>query len=91
MFEHGEKIIHVDPWTKVGNYASLPKADLVLITHHHRDHLDAVALEQIKKDNAITVMPPKCAEEIKNRYESPPILMTSGDKKTLCGFRNNFV
>ena len=28
MFEHGEKIIHVDPWTKVGNYASLPKAEI---------------------------------------------------------------
>ncbi len=86
MFEHGEKIIHVDPWTKVGDYASLPKADLVLITHHHSDHLDTVALEQIKKDNTITVMPPKCAEKIKNLYESSPILMTNGDKKTLYGF-----
>ncbi|MDX9964184.1 MAG: hypothetical protein RBS41_10310, partial [Desulfobacter postgatei] len=33
MFEHGEKIIHVDPWTKVGDYASLPKADLVPSAH----------------------------------------------------------
>ena len=40
MFEHGGKILHVDPWTEVGNYTSLPKADLILITHHHRDHFD---------------------------------------------------
>jgi L-ascorbate metabolism protein UlaG (beta-lactamase superfamily) len=85
MFEYVGKIIHVDPWTKVGNYASLPKADLVLITHHHRDHLDPAALEQIIKDNTIIVMTQKCADQIEDMSWSP-ILMANGDKKTLGGF-----
>lgn len=85
MFEYGGKIIHVDPWTKVGNYSSLPKADLVLITHHHRDHLDAAALKQIIKDNTIIVMSQKCAEQIEDMNWSP-ILMANGDKKILGGF-----
>ena len=84
MFEYGGKIIHVDPWTKVGNYTSLPRADLVLITHHHRDHLDPAALEQIIKDNTIIVMTQKCAEQIEDKTWYP-ILMANGDKRTLGG------
>ena len=29
------KVIHVDPYSKVGDYATLPKADLILLTHDH--------------------------------------------------------
>ena len=85
MFEYGGEIIHVDPWTKVGDYSSLPKADLILITHHHRDHLDIAALEQILKDNTVVVMTQKCAEQIEAMNWSP-ILMANGDKKTVSGF-----
>ncbi len=38
MFTFGGKVIHVDPWTKLANYARLPKADIILLTHEHMDH-----------------------------------------------------
>jgi L-ascorbate metabolism protein UlaG (beta-lactamase superfamily) len=85
MFEYAGKIIHVDPWTKVGDYTTLPKADFVLITHHHRDHLDTAAVEQTAKDDTVIVMTQKCAEQIEDMNWSP-ILMANGDKRKLNGF-----
>ena len=43
------KVIQVDPYSEVADYARLPKADLVLITHDHYDHLDPKALQAILK------------------------------------------
>ena len=35
FFTFGGKVIHVDPFGKLADYSTLPKADLVLITHAH--------------------------------------------------------
>ena len=50
MFTFGDKVIHVDPYSQVADYSTLPKADVVLITHEHQDHLDEEALKDIVTD-----------------------------------------
>lgn len=58
-------IIHIDPWSRVANYDTLPKADLILLTHQHRDHLDTTALKALAKPQTYTIMAPVCLEHFK--------------------------
>ena len=45
--------IYVDPVTSVAgteiNYTDMPKADYILVTHEHGDHLDKLAIEELSK------------------------------------------
>lgn len=50
MIEAAGKVIHIDPWSQLADYNTLPKADLLLITHEHQDHLDSKAIEQVRKE-----------------------------------------
>ncbi|MEJ5258645.1 MAG: MBL fold metallo-hydrolase [Anaerohalosphaeraceae bacterium] len=78
MMTCGGKVIHIDPWTQLADYTKLPKADLILITHEHRDHLDAKAVELLGKDGTIVVITEKCRETVPNG-----LVMKNGDRKKL--------
>src|ERR1700687_6431347 len=56
LIEAGGKAIHVDPWSQ-GNFDGLPKADLILITDIHPDHLDKAAIDKVKKDGTVFIAP----------------------------------
>lgn len=49
-----DKWLYVDPVTKGAapetDYTDLPKADFILVTHDHYDHLDSIAISQLWKD-----------------------------------------
>jgi len=83
FFEFDNKIIHIDPVTSMGNYLSYPKADLIIITHHHGDHLDINAINLIKKENTRIILTEKCKEI--NEGLSDVIIMKNGDLLTING------
>ncbi len=64
MLSYGGKIIHVDPFSKVADYNKLPKADIILITHHHRDHLDPAALELVRAEKTTIILTEICANSL---------------------------
>jgi len=53
MFKTDNFIIYVDPVRSSGNYIYLPKADLILVTHEHGDHLDPKLIMDLKKNGTI--------------------------------------
>jgi L-ascorbate metabolism protein UlaG (beta-lactamase superfamily) len=63
LIEAGGKAIHVDPWSQ-GNFDGLPKADLILITDIHPDHLDQKAIDQVKKDGTQFIAPAAVAKTV---------------------------
>ena len=52
--------IYVDPVTKVADtdidYSDRPKADYILITHEHWDHLDPKAIEELSKPDTKIIL-----------------------------------
>lgn len=61
MLQLGNQTIYVDP---VGNYSQLPKADLILITDIHGDHMNANTVNSLKKSTTMTIAPPEVAKTI---------------------------
>jgi L-ascorbate metabolism protein UlaG (beta-lactamase superfamily) len=53
MFKVNSFIIYIDPVSGSGNYDNLPKADLILVTHEHGDHLDVKLIDDLKKKETI--------------------------------------
>ncbi|MGN0033518.1 MAG: MBL fold metallo-hydrolase [Candidatus Limimorpha sp.] len=79
----GERWVYIDPVTDkippATDFSSQPKADLILITHEHRDHLDDTAIQQLSKKGTHIITNGRCAELLGRKAE----IMVNGDKRTV--------
>ncbi len=80
MLELNEKVIHVDPFSRVADYSQLPKADLILITHEHQDHLDMDALKKLRTKRTSVVLTQLCDQQVEGG-----IVMRNGDVSVVEG------
>jgi L-ascorbate metabolism protein UlaG (beta-lactamase superfamily) len=80
MFAFGGKVIHVDPVGQYADYGKLPKADLILITHEHRDHLDPKAVGMLRQPGTEIVLTRAAAGQV-----AGGLVMANGEVKTVAG------
>ena len=82
IFTFGGKIIHVDPFSKLTDYTKLPKADIILLTHEHLDHLDLKALNPVRTEKTVVVFTQTCAKQVEGG-----MVMNNGDVKFIEGLK----
>jgi len=80
LIEFAGKVIHVDPVSAYADYQTLAKADVILITHEHGDHLDPSAVQMIRRPNTQIVYSGRCAEIMPGG-----IVMMNGEEKIVAG------
>ncbi len=49
-------LIYIDPVKQYGDFSKFPKADLVLVTHEHGDHLDPSSISTLRKDDTTILL-----------------------------------
>jgi L-ascorbate metabolism protein UlaG (beta-lactamase superfamily) len=78
MLRHGGMVIHVDPVGQFADYGSMPKADLVLVTHEHFDHLDPQAIAAVRTESTVVIVAAKCGGKV-----SGAIVLRNGDSRAV--------
>jgi L-ascorbate metabolism protein UlaG (beta-lactamase superfamily) len=83
-FTYQGKMLYVDPVVNPAgtpvDYAKMPKADIILVTHEHFDHLDPKAINTLRKEQTKIILTKACAEKV-----SGGTVMKNGDVLTVQG------
>lgn len=82
MFKFNDLLIHVDPVSRYADYSKMPKADIILVTHHHGDHLDPDAINLIQKKDTDIILTQTCFDQIRKGT-----VLNNGDSKTIKGIK----
>jgi len=80
QLKYANEVITVDPTPMGGDYNALPKADIILITDIHGDHLDAATITKASKAGTTVVIPGAASSQVKDGT-----VIANGEKKTIKG------
>jgi L-ascorbate metabolism protein UlaG (beta-lactamase superfamily) len=64
MFRLDTFSIYIDPVSSSGNYKNLPRADVILVTHEHSDHLDLNLISELKRPGTLVFSSVKATEKL---------------------------
>lgn len=82
MLSFGKTVIHVDPVEEYADYAKLPKADLIVVTHEHSDHFSTSVISQLRSPATEVVLTAQCAGKLPGA-----IVLKNGESKIVKGLR----
>ncbi|MBM3293748.1 MAG: MBL fold metallo-hydrolase [Candidatus Aminicenantes bacterium] len=81
-FNWAGKVVHVDPVSAEADYAKLAKADLIIVTHDHYDHLDLKAAALLTKTGTAYVADPGAGEQLEGAT-----ILRNGDSAEVLGVK----
>lgn len=81
-FALGDTVIHVDPVSREADYAKMPKADVILVTHEHGDHLDPAAIAAVRTEETVVIVNERSAQAVPRAT-----VMGNGQTRTVAGLR----
>ena len=64
MFTYHGKNVYADPVSEYADFSKMPKADIVLVTHEHSDHLDSPAIAKVRTDTTAILLTAACAPKV---------------------------
>ena len=76
MFKINGFIIYIDPVRSAGNYDFFPKADIILVTHEHGDHLDVNLIDTLRKPGTLVLCNANSSSKIPTA-----MVMKDGDRQ----------
>jgi len=83
MLQWDNKVIHIDPSGAVGgDFNNLPKADLILVTDIHGDHMDRTKIDLLKKPGSVIVTSAAVRQTIGEAQT-----IANGETKTFAGIQ----
>lgn len=82
MLEFKGKVIYADPFSRVADFSKMPKADLILITHEHGDHLDSAAIEGCRTEKTKILCTAACLPKARGGT-----VMKNGETQTISGIK----
>jgi L-ascorbate metabolism protein UlaG (beta-lactamase superfamily) len=80
LIEAGGKVVYLDP-AKPVKFSDHPKADLILITDIHRDHMDPDAIKEVSKADTNILASPAVVQTVKSAKP-----LANGESKTWQGW-----
>jgi L-ascorbate metabolism protein UlaG (beta-lactamase superfamily) len=78
------KVIYVDPTNSLG-YASIPKGDLVLVTHSHSDHFNTAAINAVRNTNALIIAPQNVYNQLLPAQKTSALALAYGASTNVFG------
>jgi L-ascorbate metabolism protein UlaG (beta-lactamase superfamily) len=79
------KTIYSDPVGSATLFQGLPRADLILVTHTHPDHLAAATINAVKATNAVIIAPVSVFQSLSTTLKNITGTLANGDTTNLFG------
>src|SRR6185436_9610592 len=81
------KTIYVDPVGNAKRFAEFPKADLVLVTDIHGDHLNGDTISSVTTEKSAIVAPKAVADKLPDSLKSRTTVLANADSKAVSGIQ----